>query len=179
MKKLDNFLSALKTLNALSDVDFFYYSKGEELIYNNMVSGYINHFNKTFELSWNIQKQILEYEGVNEAKSGSPNQILRLSYTYGLISNKKLWVEISSDRNSSTHLYDKEAIYALQDKITKRFLPEFNSLRSTVINRVFDLYRNNELPKSEIDQKLIDLFNSENKSADILDTTRSNGIGRK
>lgn len=159
MKKLNNYLQSIHTLKALSEYDFSEYSKGDPVIYNNMLSGYINHFSKTLELAWKLQKSILEYEGVSEAETGSQKQIIRLSYKYGLIANSEKWLVALDDRNLSTHIYDEKGISEAYNKIKSEYVDLIDSFTNNAIDRVIDLMNNNDLPLDEIDDGLKTLHN--------------------
>lgn len=174
MKKLNNYCTAIDTLQKLSEYDYNDYANGNELIYNNLVSGYINHFEITFELAWKLQKQILEYEGVSEAKTGSPRTILCLSKEFGLISDSKAWTDALSDRNDSSHIYNSEVIYKMRERIKTSYLPIFSDLVETSVEHIKRLYENGGLPAEEIDDKLLELLTTE---SDTPDLTQNNGRG--
>ena len=155
MKKLINYLNAENTLFKLSLEDFEKQSLGNEMILYNLISGFNNHFSQTIELAWKLQKDILIYSGVQEAITGSPKQILRLSYAYGIIDNKDIWLEMINERNNAAHIYDRESICVLKEKIISMYIPSLDNFARTVIRKVFELYENNDIPAQEIDNELL------------------------
>lgn len=157
MKKLNNFHNALKTLHRYSEIQFDDYSTVEKDL---MITGYLNHFEKTFELSWKLSKEILQYEGVSEAANGSPLAILRLAYRYDIIADEALWKEALNDRNELSHRYDPEEINAMALKVTAKYTTMFDSIAATIDKRVALLYYNGLIPKSEIDDHLKDVVSN-------------------
>lgn len=164
MKKYDNFVSALNSLNKYCRFDFNKYNVDERDL---MLTGLLNHFEKTFELSWKLAKTILEYEGVNEAVSGSPLTILKSSYQYGLIENEQLWKEALTDRNNLSHKYDKEIVDTMTERIKTSYLGMFSRFIRNCENRIVNLYIEKLLPESEIDSTIINLATTQNYEIDL------------
>lgn len=80
MKKYDNFCTAFRNLK-----DVFSYEEP----YNNVVlTGLVALYEICFEQSWKLMKELLEENGVAEAKTGSPRQILKSAYQAGLFWRK-------------------------------------------------------------------------------------------
>ena len=100
MKKFENFKENLKVLK----------EAGKQDLKNEFVTGgIINKFYIQFELSWKVLKELLVYEGVTEAANGSPREIIKAAYrTYDFI-NEEIWLSMLSERNSTSHVYDKKA----------------------------------------------------------------------
>ncbi|MCI8550285.1 MAG: nucleotidyltransferase [Lachnospiraceae bacterium] len=81
-KKYDNFCAALKNLHAVFD-----YSEP----YDNVVlTGLTALYEICFEQAWKTMKEILEWNGVAEAKTGSPKQVLKAAYQAGMFSDEAL-----------------------------------------------------------------------------------------
>lgn len=120
MKKLDNYASNLAVLEGAS---------GQDLSNEFVKSGVIGKFSIQFELAWKLLKATLAYEGVAEAASGSPRQILKAAYgTYDFL-DEGLWLEMLQARNDLAHLYDGEAVQELVRRIIDAYIPEFQELR--------------------------------------------------
>lgn len=120
MKKLDNYASNLAVLEGAS---------GQDLSNEFVKSGVIGKFSIQFELAWKLLKATLAYEGVAEAASGSPRQILKAAYsTYDFL-DEGLWLEMLQARNDLAHLYDGEAVQELVQRIIDAYIPEFQELR--------------------------------------------------
>ncbi|MCI8275033.1 MAG: nucleotidyltransferase [Lachnospiraceae bacterium] len=99
MKKYENFCAALKNLHAVFD-----YSES----YDNVVlTGLTALYEICFEQSWKAMKEILQWNGVPEAKTGSPKQVLKAAYQAGMLSDEALWLEALSTRNNVAHAYNQ------------------------------------------------------------------------
>ncbi|MBR4821015.1 HI0074 family nucleotidyltransferase substrate-binding subunit [bacterium] len=129
MKKFENFKENLKVLK----------EAGKQDLKNEFVTGgIINKFFIQFELSWKVLKELLVYEGVTEAANGSPREIIKAAYrTYDFI-NEETWLSMLSERNSTSHVYDKKAAKALVEKIISEYIDTFVDLEEHIEER----YRN-------------------------------------
>jgi nucleotidyltransferase substrate binding protein (TIGR01987 family) len=129
MKKFENFKENLKVLK----------EAGKQDLKNEFVTGgIINKFYIQFELSWKVLKELLVYEGVTEAANGSPREIIKAAYrTYDFI-NEEIWLSMLSERNSTSHVYDKKAAKALVEKIISEYIDTFVDLEEHIEER----YRN-------------------------------------
>ena len=113
MKKYENFKSNLHILE----------NAGKEDLSNEFIkSGIIDKFSIQFELAWKSMKDFLKYEGVSEAKTGSPRDIIKAAYKYyGFIDEEK-WLGMLSDRNDTAHIYDGGAADRLVGKILNSYI---------------------------------------------------------
>lgn len=129
MKKFENFKENLKVLK----------EAGKQDLENEFVTGgIINKFYIQFELSWKVLKELLVYEGVTEAANGSPREIIKAAYrTYDFI-NEEIWLSMLSERNSTSHVYDKKAAKTLVEKIISKYIDTFVDLEKHIEER----YRN-------------------------------------
>ena len=73
-RKIENFFSSLDTLHEASVTD---YTQNKIVL-----SGCVNTFCLTFELSWKAMKYVLESEGVDKGRTGSPKLILMEGENY-------------------------------------------------------------------------------------------------
>ena len=71
MKKFDNYKSNLAVLSHAGEQDL-----SNEFI----IGGIIDKFSLQFELGWKVLKELLRYEGVAIAATGSPREILKAAY---------------------------------------------------------------------------------------------------
>ena len=71
MKKFDNYKSNLSVLVQADAQDI----KNEFII-----GGIIDKFFIQFELAWKVLKELLTYEGIAAAQSGSPREIIKEAY---------------------------------------------------------------------------------------------------
>lgn len=125
MKKFENFCRALENLQVGAQKEN--YSLLEE-------TGLIAMFEICFELSWKLLKEILESEGFDESKTGSPRKILKSAYGAGILSNEELWLEILEDRNILSHVYDADKAKITVAKIKEKYLPAFQNLKNSIEN---------------------------------------------
>ena len=85
MKKFENFQRALRNLEEIKK-----YKEPYEII---ELTGQVALFEICFEQSWKAMKEILEYNGYDESRTGSPRSILKLAYQSGMIEDEELWAK--------------------------------------------------------------------------------------
>ena len=117
MKKFENFVAAFRNL-----ADIYQY---EEPYGNVELTGLVGLFEVCLEQSWKAMKEILQENGFDEGKTGSPRQILKTAYQAGMIQDEELWIAALVSRNNVAHAYNKEValdiIYNTKDKYYKMF----------------------------------------------------------
>ena len=74
----------------------------------------IKRFELTFELSWKLLKLFLDDQGF---VCNSPKSCLQQAFSFGLIKDNPLWVDLANDRNSSIHSYSEKFADALYEKL--------------------------------------------------------------
>ena len=124
MKNLDNFISSL---NVLKGADFEFANDND--IYR---TGIIGQFNLTFELAWKALQAVLKIHGAQEAKSGSPREVLQLGYKMGFLDDSTVWLTMLKKRNMSVHIYNEEDINEALLLIKDSFIPAFVVLEETL-----------------------------------------------
>lgn len=123
MKKFDNYQSNLEILaNA----------KNEDLENEFIISGIIDKFFIQFELGWKVLKELLRYEGVRAAATGSPREIIKAAYTVYDYLDQEIWLSMLKARNDMTHIYDGEAAKRLVERILQSYIPEFQKLSQRI-----------------------------------------------
>jgi nucleotidyltransferase substrate binding protein (TIGR01987 family) len=85
----------------------------------------IQRFEFCFELSWKTLKIILESLGQNEF---FPKEVLKAAYQGHLIDNQDIWLEMLSDRNNISHVYDEVVADQVYLNIKSTYL---NTLKTT------------------------------------------------
>ena len=124
MKKFDNFCSALANLK-----DIFEYEEP----YNNVVlTGLVALYEICFEQSWKAMKEILEQNGVSEAQTGSPRQILKTAYQTGLVKDEQLWLNGLVTRNNVAHAYNQAIALDIVRKTKATYYQMFCDLKSEI-----------------------------------------------
>lgn len=108
-----------------------------------IVSGIIYKFYIQFEFGWKVLKELLRYEGANQAATGSPREIIKTAYAYFDFIEENIWLEMLRDRNDTTHIYNEEAAQKLVEKILHRYIAVFVTLEQHIRER----YENEVLEK--------------------------------
>lgn len=104
MKKFDHYRANLAVLSKADQQDL-----ENEFI----IGGIIGKFMIQFELGWKVLKELLQYEGRSEARSGSPREILKIAFQVYDFVDEDIWLDMLKDRNSMGHMYDGNAAQRL------------------------------------------------------------------
>ena len=124
MKKYENFCNALKNLN-----DIYNYNEP----YDNVVlTGLVALYEICFEQAWKAIKEIMEQNGVHEAGSGSPRQILKAAYKAGMIKDEKVWLEALVSRNNVAHAYNNAVALEIVKKSKETYHNMFSELKNEI-----------------------------------------------
>ena len=99
MRKLDNFSSGLAVLRRANFTAAY-----ENEFYR---AGVIATFNITFELAWKALQEVLRLEGVEQAVTGAPRDIVKLGYSFGFIDDIAVWLLMLESRNMAIHVYNE------------------------------------------------------------------------
>ena len=94
-----------------------------------VIDGVLHRFEFTFELAWKTMKDYLEYVGVIE-KTGSPREIIKSAFEYGMIEDGESWINIMLARNSLSHLYDEEKSREVYKNIKNIYFELLNKLKN-------------------------------------------------
>ena len=92
-----------------------------------VIDGVLHRFEFTFELAWKTMKDKLEYMGVIE-KTGSPREVIKSAFQYGIIEDGEDWIEMMLSRNTLSHLYDEKASRDIYIKIKEVYVNLFVQL---------------------------------------------------
>ena len=112
---------------------------GQDLTNEFVISGIIDKFFVQFELGWKVLKELLIYEGVAVAATGSPRQIIKEAYKYYPCMDETIWLSMLSQRNNMSHLYDEEAAKTLMRKVIEEYIPAFEVMREYLFDRYGDM----------------------------------------
>ena len=99
------------------------------------LEGVIQRFEYTFELSWNLLKDRLEYDGVVIA-TVTPRNVIREAYSAKFIDDCETWIDMLTDRNLMSHIYDFDRFKAVVDNIHSLYLTVLNDLYQRLITEV-------------------------------------------
>ena len=134
MKKLEQYSRHLQVLCR---------AEQEDITNEFIISGIIDKFYIQFELGWKVLKELLRYEGANQAATGSPREIIKTAYAYFDFIEESIWLEMLRDRNDTTHIYNEESAQQLVEKILHRYIAVFVTLEQHIRER----YENEVLEK--------------------------------
>lgn len=132
-QRFSNYKSAIFRLD--ETIDFYVENKDTKdnrIIVVSQIA-MIKAFEFTLELSWNLIKDYLEYDGVDNI-SGSRDAI-RKAYSNGIIQDAQEWLNMINDRNLSSHTYNQSVALELSVKIVEKYYFLFKELLETMENR--------------------------------------------
>jgi nucleotidyltransferase substrate binding protein (TIGR01987 family) len=88
--------------------------------------GLIQAFEYTHELAWNLLKDYLQDQGIQNI-TGSKNAV-RSAFKVGLIEDGESWMDMIKDRNQTVHTYNEATAEAIITNIQTRFFGLFVAL---------------------------------------------------
>lgn len=103
--------------------------------------GLIQRFEYTHELAWNVMKDYAFYQG-NSSIQGS-RDATREALQYQLITDGKIWMEMISSRNKSSHTYNEETADEIYFKIIDGYHPAFVAFHESVTKKIQEDESNN------------------------------------
>ncbi len=124
--KLANYKSALGKLKE----GLIKYDEANDLLRD----GIIQRFEFTFELAWELLKEVFEDEGLKGLNS--PKTVLREAFSAQIIDNEELWLLMLNDRNSTAHIYNESAAVAVYNNIILRYVPAFKEMEQKIEQRL-------------------------------------------
>ncbi len=104
-----------------------------------IISGIEYKFFIQFELGWKVLKELLSYEGIAAAKTGSPRDIIKEAYKIVPCMDEETWLSMLSQRNNLAHIYDGAAAKVLVQKIIDDYIPAFQKLKESISERYADV----------------------------------------
>lgn len=124
MRRFDAYSSALAVLERAPQQDL-----NNEFIQ----SGIVDKFSLQFELGWKLLKDLLRYEGVASAATGSPRDILKSSFRYFGFIDEDAWLNMLRDRHAIMHVYSADELQRLVARILKEYIPTFQGLKQAIL----------------------------------------------
>lgn len=85
--------------------------------------GLIQSFEYTHELAWNVMKDFLQYEGIQNIVGS--RSATREAYNKGLIENGQEWMNMIESRNRTVHIYEESVLKIEKEKIIENYFPLF------------------------------------------------------
>ena len=129
MKKFDQYVRYFQVLCR---------AEQEDVTNEFIVSGIIDKFYIQFELGGKVLKELLRYEGENQAEMASTREIIKTADAYFHFMEEDVWLEMLRDRNDATHIYNEEAAQQLVEKILHQYIGVFVSLEQQIRARYGD-----------------------------------------
>ena len=90
--------------------------------------GVIQRFEFTFDLAWKSLKEYMQDQGATTPLQ-FPKQVLREAYAAELIDDERLWLDMLDARNSTSHIYDRQAA-AVMSGVQERYYKALRALAS-------------------------------------------------
>lgn len=95
----------------------------QEPINNSLIiDGTIQRFEFTLEMFWKTLKRLLEHEGTI---AQTPRDTLQKAYAAGWLQDEASWLQMLSDRNKTSHVYDETQAKVIYEHIKKNY-PELS-----------------------------------------------------
>lgn len=91
------------------------------------LQGLIKSFEYTYELSWLVLKDYLEYQGYSNIKGARDS--FQLAFKVGLITDGETWMKMLKDRNLTSHTYNNRVANDVIMNIRNEYVILFRSLR--------------------------------------------------
>ncbi len=124
MKKYENFCRAYKNLEESIKLEPPYDTV--------TLTGLVALFEITFEQSWKMIKEILEYHGYEQSGTGSPRLVIKTAFQAGMIDDEEIWLRALSARNNVAHSYNEDIALSIVRETKEIYTNMFKSLKETV-----------------------------------------------
>ncbi|MBF0194624.1 MAG: nucleotidyltransferase substrate binding protein [Magnetococcales bacterium] len=105
---------------------------GEDYI----VDATIQRFEYTYELLWKTLKRCLQYEGIT---TQTPKDTLKKAFAIHWLNNETVWLDMQSDRNITSHVYNEKDVEKIYKRVKKRYYSEILATYELLQERYKDL----------------------------------------
>lgn len=119
-QRYENFQKVVEHIQELRNYDLAKLSDLEK-------EGVIQRFEITLELAWKTLKDKMEFDGII-LDIISPKNVIRQAFQAKYISNVDSWLEMVSDRNIMSHVYDEEKFEAFYKSLLTNYINNFEEL---------------------------------------------------
>ncbi|MFV5695805.1 MULTISPECIES: nucleotidyltransferase substrate binding protein [Flavobacterium] len=85
--------------------------------------GLIQSFEYTHELAWNVMKDFLIFEGIQNIVGS--RSATREAFNKGLFEEGQIWMDMIESRNESVHTYNEETVDKIAHKIKEVYFLAF------------------------------------------------------
>ena len=90
--------------------------------------GVIQRFEYTWELTWKVLKDYLEYTGII-LETVTPAAVIKAAIAANIIKNGDVWMSALDSRNKMSHTYDFKKFEKIVISIEKEYYPELECMR--------------------------------------------------
>ncbi|MCC8418567.1 MAG: nucleotidyltransferase substrate binding protein [Rickettsia endosymbiont of Glossina mortisans submortisans] len=122
--KLEKFRKAFMTLE-----DIYLKPTTEDRAY---IDATIRRFEFTFELAWKFLKEYFSQKGT---VLHYPKEVIRKAFITGIINDESLWIYTLTDRNMTSHTYDKKLADEIYSRI-RNYVPELKKLLDAIDSKI-------------------------------------------
>ena len=124
MKKYENFCRAYKNLEESIILEPPYDTV--------TLTGLVALFEITFEQSWKMIKEILEYHGYEQSNTGSPRIVIKTAFQAGMIDDEETWLMALAARNNVAHSYNEDIALSIVRETKDIYTGMFKKLKETI-----------------------------------------------
>lgn len=124
MKKYENFCRAYKNLEESIILEPPYDTV--------TLTGLVALFEITFEQSWKMIKEILEYHGYEQSNTGSPRIVIKTAFQAGMIDDEETWLMALAARNNVAHSYNEDIALGIVRETKEIYVSMFKKLKEIV-----------------------------------------------
>lgn len=89
--------------------------------------GFVQAFEFTHELAWNVIKDFYENQG--EIGIQGSRDAVRMAFKRGLLESGQVWMDMIKSRNLTSHTYDEETTEYIVELIRSQYIQEFIKLQ--------------------------------------------------
>lgn len=131
LQRFSNYRKALVRLGKAVDIVSSRMEEDEE-IDDLLEEGLIQRYEFTHELAWKVMKDYAEYQGITGL--GGSRDAIRQTFQFGLIDDEN-WMRSISDRNLTSHQYDKDTAQEIIENIINMYYPLFVEYEKTMLKK--------------------------------------------
>ena len=86
----------------------------------------VQAFEVVFELGWKVIKDYLAIQGIEKY---TPRDVIKSAFSANILPNAQIWIDMSNDRNSSSHEYNQDKVNIILDKISTEYYDEISRFK--------------------------------------------------
>lgn len=91
----------------------------------------VQSFEICFELGWKVIKDYLKEKGI---EAYTPKDVIKEAFAANIIPDGQLWIDMTNDRNASSHEYNLEKINIILEKISSNYFEELTRFKKQAEN---------------------------------------------